>query len=423
MNRAPIAPELMNEARALMSLLAPKVNRFRTWQSNDGSLDIRYARNREVHQLLREITDGALNWYETHGEFEQADSLRIDVSNWIDAGLHNEPDFGNSRDSLRGPSNGDIVFFLAPLKTPNSVAPVGKRLEFFLALRKEPDALTELCESHPHPKNNCQSMLLIAGSDGYMLGNCLVVFPENVAARSQVARQSYAMFFYSKMRRIHDTYATPNACSLLVRDTIPRASSNLSPHNFYQARSIWGYLHDSMHYQGSWPFDEHIELKMNWFVGLLEEIKVDAKTVMECERGDIPYAHEQVDMLLLERVFRYPLAADSTQNFDSGTGVFLYSWLRDRGALSGDLADGLHFDRKRVIDALDDYVQTIEQLEKEVANAQDYKSRAKDLVRSYLLEGIEPGHRYRFSDDQLILLTHKVRISSGPPLRFAEAQW
>lgn len=415
---APVAEELLVVADELTTSLIPLVDRFRERQADDGTIaDV----TEDDRVLLTRIRDEACAWYRRHGLDGQADAFAADVDGWLEAGLDSKPHFARSRDALPVPEDGAVVFFLAPVQSTNSAPPVGKRLDCFFALRKEPDALPELAKSYPHPKNNCQSLILITGSRGFRQGNCIVFFPENVAAHDKIAEQPYAMFFYNKMRKIHETYALPGAAAVVTPETLPRASTGLPADVCFEARAIWGYLHDSMHYLGLWPFDEHISLKMNWFVGLLEEIKVDAKTVLACVDSDvIPFTGEQIDMILLERVFRYPQADDATRNFDSGTGVFLFSWLREHGALTG--SGRLHFDRAKAIDALRDYVATVERLEEEVTTDDEYRAAAKALVRGYLPEG-EPKQRYRFTEDQKILLRAKQGLDRLPPLEFERAEW
>ncbi|MFF1508051.1 DUF6421 family protein [Streptomyces sp. NPDC058326] len=425
---APVAARLLADADELAGSLIPKVDRFRERQADDGTVP---GATEEDRVLLGRIRDEACAWYERAGRDEQAIALAADVDGWLTAGLETRPHFARSRDALRVPEDGSAVFFLAPLQSTNSAPPVGKRLDCFFALRKEPAALPELATSYPHPRNNCQSLVLITGSAGFRQGNCLVFFPENVAAHDKITEQPYAMFFYNKMRKIHETYALTGAEAVLTPESLPRASTGLNADVCFEARAIWGYLHDSMHYQGLWPFDEHISLKMNWFVGLLEEIKVDAKTVLACaDSGVVPFAAEQIDMILLERIFRYPQADDATRNFDSGTGVFLFSWLREHGALAGSPADGglLHFDRSKAIGALREFVTTVEKLEAEVTTDDEYRAAARELVRRYLpapdpAPAGTPRQRYAFTEDQRVLLRAKQGLDRMPALEFERAEW
>lgn len=420
---APVPAALLIEAADLATWLIPQVNRFRERQADDGTIPQPSDGDAE---LLGSIRDTACAWYRRHGRTGQADAFAADVAGWLAAGLDTRPHFAASRDALSVPDDGRDVFFLAPVQSTNSAPPVGKRLDCFFALRKEPAALPELARSYPHPKNNCQSLILITGSAGFARGNCIVFFPENVAAHDKVTEQAYAMFFYNKFRRIHETYALPGAAAVLTPDSLPHASAGLAPDDCFEARAIWGYLHDLMHYQGLWPFDQHITLKMNWFVGLLEEIKVDAKTVLACvDSGVVPYPGEQVAMVLLERIFRYPQADDATRNFDSGTGVFVYSWLRAQGALTGSTADGglLRLDRDRVIDALREFVATVEKLEEDIKTDDEYRTAAKALVRGYLPASDVPRQRYRFTSDQRVLLRAKGGLDRLPPLEYGVAEW
>ncbi|MEE1930128.1 DUF6421 family protein [Streptomyces sp. TRM 70351] len=418
---APLPDPVRADAAELSATVIPRVDRFRSRQADDGTVAAPTAGD---HRLLTEIRDAACAWYRRTSRHEQADALAADIDDWLAAGLGTPPHFARSRDALRPPEDGAAVFFLAPLTSTNSAPPVGRRLECFHALRREPAALPALMTTHPHPRNNCQSLILVTGSEGFARGNCLVFFPENVAARDKVAEQPYAMFFYNKMRKIHETYALPGAAAVLTPESLPRASTGLAPRPCYEARAVWGYLHDSLHYQGLWPFDQHITLKMNWFVGLLEETKVDAKTVLACAGGGIPHAREQIDMILLERVFRYPQADDATRNFDSGTGVFLYSWLRAHGALTGSPHDGglLHLDHDKTLGALREYVATVEGIEAEVTTDDAYRAAARKLVRTFLPEG-EPKQRYAFTEDQRVLLRAKQGLDRLPALRFSWAEW
>jgi hypothetical protein len=418
MNHTP-ATEQVRKAVELHESLVPAVNRFRERQGPDGSVAEPATGDAES---LRAVRDLAAAWHRKHGFDHQASAFEADVEDWIAAGLGTVPDFTRTRDALAAPADGEDFLFVAPLRNTNGVAPVGQRLECFYARHEVPASVKALHRNHPHPKDNSQPVRILTASDGIAEGNCLVFFPENVAAPQKPETQPYAMFLFSKFRRIHQTYALPSAEAILEPDTVPRASSGMSAEDCYAARSVWGYLHDSAHYRGPWPFDEHIALKMNWFVGVLEEIKVDVKTVLACAEGATEHDDAVIDQILLERVFRYPLAEDATRNFDSGTGVFLYSLFRDAGAITGGSQGRLRLDRDAAIEAMRDYEATIERLEAEVATEEEYKRRAKELVRVHLAEG-EGKDRFRFTEDQQILLRAKDSLSRLPALRYGIAQW
>ncbi|MFH8988119.1 DUF6421 family protein [Streptomyces sp. NPDC017940] len=411
--------DMLDEAARLGRTLVPRVDAFRARQRDDGTVPDPDDADRRG---LAALKDEAADWFAAHGRGAQADALAADVEDWLAAGLDTPPHFARSRDALAAPADGDWAAFLAPVQTTNSVPPVGRRLEFFLVRRKEPDALPELAVHYPHPRNNCQATVLLAGSEGLREGNCIVFFPENVAAHDKVVEQKYAIFFFNKFRRIHERFALPSAQAVLTPDSVPQDSAGLDPDVCYQARSVWGYLHDYFHHQGRWPLDRHVKLKMNWFIGLLEELKVDARTALACHTDAlVPYADEQIAMILLERMFRYPLDAHAVRNFDAGTGVFLYSWLRGHGALVADGTGPLRLDHDRVIDALRELVDTIEGMEAAVQTPAEYRTAARELVRTQLRPGAE-GDRYAFTDDQRTLLRARERLAALPPLHFAPAE-
>lgn len=393
--------------------VVPLVDRFRIRQADDGTVPDPTAAD---ERLLRELVPAASAVFRRLGQDGQDAAFAADVRDWLAAGLGSKPNFARSRDALRPPADGEPAFFVGPAQTTNSVPPVGKRMDCFLVRRQEPADLAAVSVRYPHPKNNCQATRLLAGSAGFARGNCIVFFPENVAAPDKVSEQAYAIFFFDKFQRIHETYALPAARSVLTPESVPTASTGLDPDDCYEARGLWGYLHDYFHHQGRWPLDRHVTLKMNWFVGLLEELKVDARTVLACAEGAVPYAQAQIDMILLERVFRYPLAADATRNFDSGTGAFLYSWFREHEVF-GPAGDRFVLDRDRAVAACAELVHTIEAMEARVDTEDDYRTAARELVRRYLPEG-EPGQRYRFTGDQSVLLRARRDLDRLPPLEF-----
>ncbi|NGO69563.1 DUF6421 family protein [Streptomyces boncukensis] len=413
----PYDDAMVPEAYALTRTLIPRVNAFRRRQRDDGTVA---APSADAARELTAVGAEGAAWLRSHGRAEQADALTADVADWVAAGLDTPPHFARSRDALAAPPDGGWAAFLAPVHTTNSVPPVGSRLEFFLVRRREPDALGRLARDFPHPKNNCQATVLLAGSDGFARGNCLVFFPENVAAHDKVRGQAYAIFFFSKFRRIHETYALPSAEAVLTPDSVPRSSQGLDPETCYQARALWGYLHDYFHHQGPWPLDQHVKLKMNWFIGVLEELKVDARTALACAADGVPHGSEQIDMILLERVFRYPLADDAQRSFDAATGVFLFSWLRERDALTPE-GGALRLHRPRVLAALRELADAVAELEAAATTPRAYRSAAKALVRTLLPEGAD-GDRYRFTGEQRVLRTVRASLASAPALAFTPAE-
>jgi len=388
--------ELTTTARSLVAReIAPRVNRFRTLQVPEGpvvrDLDLAAPLLREIQSLVSQVCDDI-----DRPAFARA--FDHDVASWLRDGLDSVPGFDACQTEFVPPDNGGSAFFVAPMLATNGPAPRGKFLECFLIRREEPDECRTAAERYPHPKNRCQSARLLAGSDGLETGNCIVFFPENIATRARVEEQSYAMFFFNKFQRIYLHQTMPRVRRVFgERDLLfgepAWVSAGLEPAACYRARCVWGYLHDRFHHCGPKPFDVNIRVKMNWFVGLLEEIKVDCQSAIALLEGNLPFQREIFEFILFERMLRYPGQPDATTNFDAGTGVFLFEWLFRAGAIGRRQEETLHIDLAACLDGMQGLVDAVEAVERAAQDDADYRLRAKSLVRELLPEG-EPGTRF-----------------------------
>jgi len=325
-----------------------------------------------------------------------------DIRSWLDRGLDQRPFFDNARAALRPPEDGEEVVVLAPILATNGPAPRGHYLEAFWAWRDEPGVCAEAARVFPHPKNKCQSLRLRAGSRGFATGNCIVFFPENICGATEVVGQDYAMFFFNKFRPIYLRHTMPIVRRLFgPRDTLFARSrwisETMEAAACYAARCLWGYLHDYFHHQGPRPFDENMQLKLNWFTGLLEEIKCDARAALAVINERLPFHEEIFEFVLFERMLRYPRQPDAPRNFDAGTGVLLFEWLTRHRAIETP-GGRLVFELPATLEALDRLVATIESLERLEESA--YRAEARAFVRSLLPAGgkderfsIPPGYR------------------------------
>ena len=291
------------------------------------------------------------------GQEAFAAALAADVAAWRAAGLATPPLFDRTRDAYRPPAGDAPTLFAGPVLATNGPVPRGHFLELFLAWREEPAECKAVAADRPHPKNTCQSTRLIIASRGFAEGNCIVFFPENVAARGALAGQDYALFFFNKFHRIYREQTLPEVRrrfgpSDLLTGAADWVSGTLDEATCYRARCVWGYLHDCFHHRGPRPFDEQMHVKLTWFAGLLEEIKVDAETALACLDGAVPHGEAILQFVLFERMLRYPRQPDATRNFDSATGVLLYEWLRDREAIRPAGGGRLTLDRGRLAEGL-----------------------------------------------------------------------
>lgn len=405
-----------NKGRAdyLRRVLSPLVDRFRRRQELDGRIE--RPADSDV-TLLREIADVASTFLREMGRDQQARALREDIDAWIDAGLDAKPAFDRSRDTFTVVPNNAEMFFLGAVYATNSEQPCGHRLDYFYAQRHEPTFVTSIAEEYPHPNNVVQEVILLAGSEGFTRGNCLVFFPENIAAAEKIKEQNYAVFFFSKFQAIHEEIGVAAAREVMTPESVILDSEGMDPYGCYEARSLWGYLHDRAHFSGKWPIGDYTLLKMNWFIGVLEEIKVDAKAILLAHSTSMPYANELLAMILVERLFRYPLEKEAESNFDAATGVFLYSWFHAAGALQ--VSDGrLAIDREAVLALLPRLVSEIEAVENSADTPDEYKAAARAFVYEYLAPG-EDGRRYRFLPYQDILRSRSSHLAEQAPLDFS----
>ncbi|MEQ8965570.1 MAG: DUF6421 family protein [Azospirillaceae bacterium] len=357
-------------------------------------------------ELLETAVDGVRQAARLLDQEAFASALAADVAAWRSTGLATPPLFDRTRDAYRPPAGNGPTLFAGPVLATNGPAPRGHFLELFLAWRDEPAECDAVAGDWPHPKNKCQSTRLILASRGFSSGNCIVFFPENIAAAGAPTGQDYALFFFNKFHRIYHEQTLPELRRLFgPADRLTGAgnwvSGTLGEAACYRARCVWGYLHDCFHHRGPRPLDAHLHVKLNWFTGLLEEIKVDAETALACLDGAVPHGEAILQFVLFERMLRYPRQPDATRNFDSATGVLLYEWLRDKGAIHPAEEGRLAIDRSRLADALAALVDEVLRLEM-IGDDSRYKTEARTLVRGLLPEGAS-GERFavpaRFAAD------------------------
>ena len=331
-----------------------------------------------------------------------ADAFDADVDAWFERGLDSVPQFDQSLASYVLPDQGKLTFFIAPLRATNGPAPRGAFLECFLALREEPEELTQVIATmgKNSSKGACSASRIFAGSKGLIDGNCIVFFPENVATAVKVESQAFALFFLNKFQPIFQAETLPRARRLFGDRSW--ASENLTPEKCYSARAIWCYVHDYFHQCGPRPFDSNIQVKMNFFVGLLEETKVDCQAALAAYQNKVPFGREIIEFILLERLLRYPSQPDATSNFDAGCGIFLFEWLMQGGYGLSEKENGADIDIDGCITGMAVLAERIEAIETTLDNA-EYRRLAKSFVRTRLPEGVDkarfaiPEHYARMS--------------------------
>lgn len=370
--------------------VVPLVHAFRELQDTSGKVvsDLKTAQT--VLKCLRQPVRTA--YCMAGAPSACADAFEADIDSWLERGLDSAPQFDQSLANYVIPGQGETTFFIAPFLATNGPAPRGAFLECFLAFHEEPPELIQVaaCMSHPESKSVCSAGRLLAGSKGIMTGNCLVFFPENVATASKVESQAFSFFFLNKFQRIFLSETLPRARCLFADQSW--ASENLTPEQCYSARAIWCYVHDYFHQCGPRPFDSNLQVKMNFFAGLLEETKVDCQAAVTAYNHKVPFGREIVEFILLERLLRYPNQPEASKNFDAGCGLFLSEWLLQEGYGLYEVEDGVKIDIDACVVGMAVLAEKIEALEFTTDNA-EYRRLAKNFVRTLLPEGTD-GARF-----------------------------
>ena len=339
-----------------------------------------------------------------------------DFHNWLFLNCREKPNFKKSRDILKSPVSGSMFFFIGPLRVANgSRGSSTYKFECFISKREEPidNKFKYLYEAYPHPKNICQSSHLLNATKGLLSGNNLVFFPENILASDTPNKQSYAVFYFNKFYKIFHSLTIP-LCSKIGLEKQYVTSIMLTEKETYQARCVWGYLHDYFHHIGPRPFDEQIKIKTKWFTGLLEEVKVDMQTLLTCMNDhNIPFAKEVSEFILLERLFRYPSEKTWSNNFDAGTGLFLQSFFFENKNLLMDGNKKFVFDDTNLEKNILKLIKEIEEIEK-MSNEQ-YLINSQKYVYRYLRKNIDNYFDY---PEFLINSTYENLIGTSEVLQF-----
>lgn len=378
------------------ALLVQAVNHLRIHQQADGSADA----SRSARDAAQSVLDTGVFALSLAGQRPLARAFEADMADWMARGLQTLPAFDATRDVYVPPKPGEWSLFVAPTLTPNGPAPRGYFMETFWAYREEPEICQALALRFPHPGNRCQSMRLLGASSGFLMGNCLVFSPENIRCQQKVQGQGYALFFFNKFHGIYGKITMPRVREIFgpadawrSRGTGPWSSSGMSPKDCYDARCMWGYLHDYFHHMGNRPLDRNLQLTLDWHAGLVEEIKVDSLTALALLEGGMPHGAQIFQFIVFERLLRYPMQPDRLSSFDAGTGVFLFNWLRRHDALQISADGTMSLPLSPLRSALRELVTTVIGLER-IQDDTDYLAAATRLAQAYLPPPHGPKDRF-----------------------------
>jgi hypothetical protein len=325
-----------------------------------------------------------------------------DLGRWVQNGLHERPLFDRTLANFKTPLPSEAFFFMAPMRATNGPDPEGFRLELLSGYRSETHYLADAGQNTGHYVAPFQCIKLGAASRGFSEGNCIVLFPESVAAESKVDKQAFALFFFSKFFNIYNGQTLLEADRLFGADSEflfgQLSSRKMSKADIYDARCLWGYYHDYAHHTGPRPLDKNLYIKLNWFTGLLEETKCDLITVRLLQKDRPDFWQEIVEFILLERMFRYPKGSERHMTFDAGTGILLFEILVNAKALTEDERERLMFDSVRLSEQISAVISDIEALES--LDDEAYLAGAREYVQKHLGMPQTPQARFNFQASQ-----------------------
>jgi len=348
------------------------------------------SQHNQVLSTLHEIINLLTTIKSTFGAINDLSIIAADITQWIEKGIDQQPDFKLTAEHLvDNYENLDHILFVGPYRLANSGGHRGFRFEFFFADVDKGEFLKPYKMRFPHPCDKTLSLRLLSGSDALFLGNNVVFFPEGIDPNYKNGYQNFAIFFFDKFRRIY-LETTINRVEKILGESNQMfpletwCSKQMTTEDMYNARCLWGYIHDLFHFKGPRPFGKDIGIKTKWELGLLEEIKVDCQTFLFMhQNNDIQFSQEIMEFILFERIFRYPAEADAENNFDAGTGVFLFNWLNNKSVIE---FKGNHYSlhTEHLFTEMQSLIDMI--LEMEELPDEDYKVAGIELVFSNLLQ-------------------------------------
>jgi hypothetical protein len=223
-----------------------------------------------------------------------------------------------------------------------------------------------------YPFSKAVTVNLLASTYGFQEPACVALFPENFVGDSGID-QSQVFYFINKFVRRFSVYTLPvlNACTEKHSFwRVKRANENV----IEQSMCTWLYLHENFHNVGPLPLPYGLSMKSTRNTAALEESKVDMQSVLACiEIAESGFELGMVfaEMILAERLFRYPVSYDPSDNYDARGTQILFKFLGERNAFDLDSTGILKLRRPEIVKQIDCFVQQIWTMESRLASAVD----------------------------------------------------
>ena len=308
------------------------VNTLRSIQHPDGSVDV------PSHDGTHKLVDAIVGELAKLAPLfpHQADylaQLPRDFALWAKGGF-GKPDFSASLavfrpDLHRRDAVEHLVVF--PMYTPNASSDT--RFEALITRTFWPDWLAEMECAYPNAK--FVPIQLVASTEGYA-SDCAVLFPETVSVATRATNHFGGIFCDREAARLQNTaHRAAAATGLLV---FPELECLLADRSMLlSVCALWDLIHDRSHSLGELPFDPFMirQRAPFWMYGI-EELRVDVTAFCEADRlahQGCPFARYVCMAIVLDRIFRFPIAGTRVRNYDALGGQFLFSALHQRDVI------------------------------------------------------------------------------------------
>ncbi len=232
-----------------------------------------------------------------------------------------------------------------------------------------------------HKFNNIRCVKQIESSIGLSNEQVVAIFPENF--RSVSPEEKFPVFYFvDKFAKRHIKFTRPmvNRCHLnkLFIDL-----NELEEQDLIELIANWVNIHEASHRLGDMPIPKFLYEKSNRFTAAFEELRADLNTIFWClKKCSNKESNEYLTALyvLAERLLAYPQFRGK-YNFDSISSIFLWKYMNEMGALSGDET------LDSILDSIENLISFLIKMEKESMvekSPEARKMKLKSLIIDFL---------------------------------------
>lgn len=227
-------------------------------------------------------------------------------------------DFSESRDFALGSPSGLVLSVFS--------APYNEHLGLD-AFAYRPVEIEAFLSQH-FPDSAALAVTLLGFTAGFAHEESVALFPENFIADREPSPDHKIFYFVDRFRQRFETVTLP--ALHFGTGTGFETLLDLLPSEVISLSAAWVHLHEYFHKKGFLPLPAFLKLKSTKTAAALEEVRVDAASILACahhaQRGE-HRAATIAQFILAERLLRYPLMSSPDQNYDSRSSQLLLQYL------------------------------------------------------------------------------------------------